>query len=86
MTMVHIFSEETLVDQISNQDDTDLKNVDSAQMDPEIIKDFLHSGSKNEVSDFVEGYLGKITDALDSRMFRDYVTLNIRFTVLAYIR
>ena len=82
---LHIFSEETLVDQISNQDDTDLKNVDSAQMDPEIIKDFLHSGSNSEVQDFVEGYLGKITDALDSRMFRDYVTLNIRFTVLAYI-
>lgn len=82
---MHIFSEETLADQISNQEDTDLKNVDSAQMDPEIIKDFLHSGSKSEVQDFVEGYLGKITEALDSRMFRDYVTLNIRFTVLAYI-
>lgn len=82
---MHIFSEETLADQISNQEDTDLKNVDSAQMDPEIIKDFLHSGSKSEVQDFVEGYLGKITEALDSRMFRDYVTLNIHFTVLAYI-
>lgn len=82
---MHIFSEETLADQISNKDDTDLKNVDSAQMDPETIKDFLHSGSNSEVQVFVEGYLGKIRDALGSRMFRDYVTLNIRFTVLAFI-
>lgn len=82
---MHIFSEETLADQISNKDDTDLKNVDSAQMDPETIKDFLHSGSNSEVQDFVEGYLGKIRDALGSRMFRDYVTLNIRFTILAFI-
>lgn len=82
---MHIFTEQTLADQIALTEDTDLKSVDSAQMDPEIIKDFLSSGNPSEVRDFVEGYLGKISEALESRMFRDYVTLNIRFSVLAYV-
>lgn len=82
---MHIFTEETLADHLSEKDNTGLKNVDSAQMDPEIIKDFLSSGSMGEIRDFVSGYLAKIKDVLESRMFRDYVTLNIRFTVMAFV-
>lgn len=82
---MHIFTETTLQKYLSHKDDSELKNVDSSQMDPEIIKDFLSSGSSGEIKDFVEGYLGKIGDALQSRMFRDYLTLNIRFTVLAFV-
>lgn len=81
---MHIFTGQTLADKIALNEDTDLKSVDSSQMDPEIIKDFLGSGNISEVRDFVDGYLGKISEALESRMFRDYVTLNIRFSVLAY--
>lgn len=82
---MHIFTGQTLADKIALNEDTDLKSVDSSQMDPEIIKDFLGSGNISEVRDFVDGYLSKISEALESRMFRDYVTLNIRFSVLAYV-
>lgn len=82
---MHIFTEETLANQLADTENTDIKNVDSAQMDPEIIKDFLASGRISEIEDFVEGYMTKIKDALESRMFRDYVILNIRFAIMAYI-
>ena len=55
-------------------------------MDPEIIRDFLSKGSPNEIQEFVETYLQGIREPLKSRMFRDYVVLNIRFTVTAYVQ
>lgn len=54
-------------------------------MNPELIRDFLEKGSVSEICDFVESYLQSIGEALESRMFRDYVVLHIRFTAIAYL-
>ena len=54
-------------------------------MSQEIIRDFLVKGSSSEIHDFVESYLDRIQEPLKSKMFRAYVVLNIRFTVLAYV-
>lgn len=85
-TGVHIFTEESLAGQTAEGEEQNLGSVDSSKMDPEIIRDFLEQGSFREIREFVESYLQGIREALKSRMFRDYVVLNIRFTVTAYVQ
>lgn len=82
---VHILRQETLAGNSAAHEEKNIENVDSSKMDPEIIRDFLSRGSRDEIHDFVESYLRNIREALQSRMFRDYVVLNIRFTVIAYV-
>ncbi len=62
-----------------------LGGVDIAKADPEIIKNFLMRGQVEEIEDFVDGYLEGQSKALQSRMFRDYLTLSIRFTTIAFV-
>ncbi|MCI9074153.1 MAG: helix-turn-helix transcriptional regulator, partial [Lachnospiraceae bacterium] len=81
---LRILSEELLADQLNAQEEQEIGEVDPAQMDPKVIRDFLAGGNMGEIHDFVESYLQNIREALESRMFRDYVILNIRFAVSAY--
>ena len=85
MPQLHVLTEDTLADQLALGEDKSIAHVEPAKMDPAIIRDFLTRGSKSEIHDFVESYMQGIRDALESRMFRDYVVLNIRFTVSAYV-
>lgn len=85
MPNLHVLTEETLSGYLKGPDDEHIEDVDSSKMDPEIIRDFLVRGNDNEIHEFVQSYLQSIQSALKSRMFRDYVILNIRFTVMAYI-
>lgn len=81
----HFFTKETLQNHIGGLDDTQISEVEYSKMAPEIIQDFLAKGSRNEVYDFVESYLQNIIEAMNSAMFRDYIVLNIRFAILAFV-
>ncbi len=81
---LHILSEQLLEEQHNGQEEREIKEVDPAQMDPKVIRDFLFGGNVGEIRDFVDSYLQNIREALSSRMFRDYVVLNIRFAVSSY--
>ena len=81
----NLFTEESLKDYLTVRSEREIGDVDVTKMDPEIIKEFLSRGRNSEISGFVETYLQSIRDALESRMFRDYVVLNIRFAVTAYM-
>lgn len=81
----HIFSEETLSDYLHDKEEKKLTSVEPAKMNPDIIREFLERGNRNEIHDFTESYLHEIKDALESRMFRDYVVLNIRFAAIAFV-
>ena len=85
MPALHILSETTLAGFLANQEEKNIGQVDFMQMDPDIIRDFLSRGTKKEIHGFVESYLQNIQNALKSRMFRDYVILNIRFAVVAFL-
>lgn len=85
LPQIHILSKETLRDELPENDEYSIKSVDPRTMDPEIIRDFLTKGSRMEMNDFVTGYLGSIKEALISRIFRNYVVLNIRFTIISYL-
>ena len=62
-----------------------IANLDIAKVDPEIIKGFLAEGELEEIDDFINGYLLGLREALQSKLFRDYLFLSIRFTTLGYV-
>lgn len=62
-----------------------LGGVDIAKADPEIIKNFLMRGQIEEIEDFVDGYLKSQEKALQSKLFRDYLMLSIRFTTISFV-
>ena len=66
--------------------DGQFEDVDASQMDPEIIKSFLTNGSLEEVGEFIDGYFESVRDALRSKLFRNYLVLNIRFATLSYVK
>lgn len=82
---MHVLSEETLSSHLNIQEKSSIAGIDHSRISSEIIKDFLSKGRSNEIHDFVESSLRSIQEALKSRMFRDYVVLNIRFTILSFI-
>ena len=45
----------------------------------------MREGKQEEIEDFVNGYLAGVKDALESRLFRDYLLLNVRFTTVNYM-
>ena len=85
MPDLHVLSKITLEDYVNSQDEQNIDSVDPSTMAQEEIRDFLEHGNESEIHDFVESYLQSISRALKSRMFRAYVVLNIRFTMIAYV-
>lgn len=82
---VHIFTEERVSKYLTGHDNEHIGDVDSAKVNPEIIRDFLARGNESEIPEFAQSYLQSIQSALKSRMFRDYVILNIHFTITGYV-
>jgi two-component system response regulator YesN len=61
------------------------QGLDAGKVDPEIIRGFLEHGQRTEVADFVDGYMQELSDAVASRLFRDYLLLNIQFTAQGFV-
>ena len=85
MPNTHILTGKTLAAYVSEHEVNRIGDVDFAQMDPEVIRDFLSKGDEKEIHDFVGSYLANIRHGLKSRMFRSYVFLNIRVAVETYL-
>ena len=81
----HILTEKDAVEFLPGKDTKSFESVDSAKVNPEIIQGFLGEGKQEEIEDFVNGYLAGVKDALESRLFRDYLLLNVRFTTVNYM-
>ena len=81
----HILTEKDAEELLPGKDLKSFASVDSAKVNPEIIEGFLREGKQEEIKDFVNGYLAGVKDALESRLFRDYLLLNVRFTTVNYM-
>ncbi|MDD6039465.1 MAG: response regulator [bacterium] len=81
----HILTEDAVAIASQETETGSLRNIDINKVDPEIIRGFLNNGQQNEVQEFVENYMETLGDAIHSRLFRDYLLLNIQFTVQAYV-
>lgn len=85
MPELHILTENTLSKYLKAEEKSSLGQVDPARMNPSVIQDFLSRGDEGEINEFADNYLGSVKDALGSRIFRDYVVLNIRFAATGYV-
>lgn len=81
----HILTEKDMELFMPKNDEKSFTSVDSAKVSPEIIQGFLREGKQEELEDFINRYLAGVKDALESRLFRDYLLLNIRFTILSHM-
>lgn len=81
----HVLTEQLMEGMGNEKDDGALARVDTAKVDPEIIKRFLNCGEQGEISEFVKNYLEGLKEALKSKLFRDYLLLSVRFSTLAYV-
>lgn len=64
-----------------------LKNVNINALNPEILQKFLSSGLEDEVDSFVHDYFHAIgREPMESLVFRNYVVLNVRFSVLSFLK
>ena len=73
-------------EELTKDDGRYLKKVDINAMDPAIIQKFLGSGLKEETGNFVRDYFHAIgKEPMTSMVFRSYVILNVRFSVLSFL-
>ncbi len=64
-----------------------MKQVDVNALNPAILQKFLGSGLLEETGEFVKNYFRAIgTEPMQSLVFRNYVVLNVRFSVLSFLK
>lgn len=81
----HILTEKDAEELSPGKDLKSFESVDSAKMNSDIIQGFLREGKQEEIEEFVNSYLVGVKEAIESRLFRDYLLLNTRFTAVNYM-
>lgn len=71
----------------SKEESVQLKNVNINALNPSILQKFLSSGLMEEVDNFIHDYFQAIgQEPMGSLVFRNYVVLNVRFSVLSFLK
>ena len=77
---VHSNAEESAVNEY-------LQKVDVNALNPAILQKFLSNGIQEETKNFVKDYFYAIgQEPLESNIFRNYVALNVRFSVISFLK
>ena len=72
---------------VTEDDSTYLQKVDVNALNPAILQKFLSNGLLEETENFVKNYFYAIgQEPLESLVFRNYVTLNVRFSVMSFLK
>ncbi len=83
---VHVFTGETMGRNMPEKEEGgSIRDIDPAKMEAGLIRDFLLQGARDEVADFVENYLLAVKEALQTAMFRNYLTLHVYFAAVSYV-
>ena len=85
MPTVHIFKKEVTDNYMPPASGGKIGDIDSSKVDPGLIRDFLTRGSLDEIQDFTLSWLRSIQDALQSRLFQNYLVFHVHFVVMAYV-
>ena len=85
------YDEMEMMEHRSGQADTNdnayLKKVDVNALNPAILQKFLSNGIQEETENFVKDYFYAIgQEPMESLVFRNYVILNVRFSVLTFLK
>lgn len=72
---------------VTNDDSEYLQKVDVNALNPTILQKFLSNGLLEETENFVQEYFYAIgQEPMESVVFRSYVILNVRFSVLSFLK
>lgn len=73
--------------QAETEDNAYLQKVDVNALNPAILQNFLSNGLQEETENFVKDYFYAIgQEPMESLVFRNYVILNVRFSVISFIK
>lgn len=73
--------------QAETEDNDYLQKVDVNALNPAILQKFLSNGLQEETENFVKDYFYAIgQEPMESLVFRNYVILNVRFSVISFIK
>ena len=73
--------------QAETEDNAYLQKVDVNALNPAILHKFLSNGLQEETENFVKDYFYAIgQEPMESLVFRNYVILNVRFSVISFIK
>lgn len=73
--------------QAETEDNAYLQKVDVNALNPAILQKFLSNGLQEEAEKFVKDYFYAIgQEPMESLVFRNYVILNVRFSVISFIK
>lgn len=81
----HIFTEDNTRSLVNGEEEKSLNNLDMAKIDPNLLKGFLQNGLIEELNDFVDDFILSLGEAAKSKLFCQYLVLNVRFTSIAYL-
>lgn len=81
----HILTEKMVKQNTDTSMDSKLDNIDTSMVNPELVSGFLENAQISEIPEFVNNFVAGMREALSSKLFWDYLLLNIRFTVLSYV-
>lgn len=84
MPQEHIFTRELIERNTPQEAGGRIDGIKADRLDPDLIRDFLLRGAKDEIADFVGNYLSEMQEAMQSVMFQNYLTLHIYFVTLSY--
>ena len=72
---------------VTNDDSEYLQKVDVNALNPTLLQKFLSNGLLEETENFVQDYFYAIgQEPMESVVFRSYVILNVRFSVLSFLK
>lgn len=73
--------------QAETEDNAYLQKVDVNALNPAILQKFLSNALQEETENFVKDYFYAIgQEPMESLVFRNYVILNVRFSVISFIK
>ena len=73
--------------QAETEDNAYLQKVDVNALNPAILQKFLSNGLQEETENFVKDYFYAIgQEPMESLVLRNYDILNVRFSVISYIK
>jgi two-component system response regulator YesN len=81
----HIFTKELVDDAARAPESGKMVDIDSSKVDQQLIRDFLSMGNRDEIAEFVDGYLLELGEALKSKLFQNYLVFHVHFVTLAYM-
>lgn len=86
MPQKHILTKELVAKKRSAESAVSLDKLDASKTDPMLLRNFLLTGLRDEIDDFVSEYVDSLGEMINVTMFRQYIMLSARFSAIIAAR